>query len=250
MTAKWSRWLPRSLFSLMPYAVTLFIWKLQHTWQACARVSYSIITNTQKHQDGSVKLNYSSMMISSEVRMEWFTFLIGQDVCSLAAPWSHGLRMTHTGLSWKQEKTHVANSKQKSQTKESSGCCSAWRCIQATLTNMSWPKSWSPQPKVCFMSPGAHTVGLGRQAHKKTPGHLYQSLIFIIPILSFSFSLSLLDSLIPILHPKIQICWKCTPLSMALQDVEEFVSSSEIFLKNVALHHLINNESFTVNGCH
>ncbi len=176
----------------MPYAVTLFIWKLQHTWQACARVSYSIITNTQKHQDGSLKQNYSSMMISSEVRMEWFTFLIGQDVCSLSAPWSHGLRMTHTGLSWKQEKTHVASSKQKSQTKESSGCCSAWRCIQAALTNMSWPKSRSPQPKVCFMSPGAHTVGLGRQAHKKNAWPFISKSHFLYPhslLFFFSFRL-------------------------------------------------------------
>ncbi len=39
------------------------------------------------------------------------------------------------------------------------------------------------------------------------------------------------------------ICWKLT------RPVDEFVSSS-IFLRNVALHHLLSNGSSAVNGCH
>ncbi len=38
-------------------------------------------------------------------------------------------------------------------------------------------------------------------------------------------------------------CWKLT------RPVDEFVSSS-IFLRNVALHHLLSNGSSAVNGCH
>ncbi len=35
----------------------------------------------------------------------------------------------------------------------------------------------------------------------------------------------------------------------AIQDVDEFVSSSEQIWRNVALHHLLTNESSAVNGC-
>ncbi len=36
---------------------------------------------------------------------------------------------------------------------------------------------------------------------------------------------------------------------MAIQDVDEFVSSSEQIRRNVALHHLLTNKSAAVNGC-
>ncbi len=35
----------------------------------------------------------------------------------------------------------------------------------------------------------------------------------------------------------------------AIQDVDEFVSSSEQIWRNLALHHLLSNGSSTVNGC-
>ncbi len=36
----------------------------------------------------------------------------------------------------------------------------------------------------------------------------------------------------------------------AIQDVDEFVSSSEQIWRNLALHHLLTNGSSAVNGCH
>ncbi len=41
---------------------------------------------------------------------------------------------------------------------------------------------------------------------------------------------------------------KC-PHPRAIQDVDEFVSSSEQICRNVALHHLLTNRSSAVNGC-
>lgn len=42
--------------------------ELQHTWQTRARASYSIITQAwEQHRDCSLKHNYGSMMITSEV---------------------------------------------------------------------------------------------------------------------------------------------------------------------------------------
>ncbi len=35
----------------------------------------------------------------------------------------------------------------------------------------------------------------------------------------------------------------------AIQDVDEFVSSSEEIWRNVAVHHLLTNGSYEVNGC-
>ncbi len=35
----------------------------------------------------------------------------------------------------------------------------------------------------------------------------------------------------------------------AIQDVDEFVSSSEQIWRNLALHHLLTNGSSAVNGC-
>ncbi len=35
----------------------------------------------------------------------------------------------------------------------------------------------------------------------------------------------------------------------AIQDVDEFVSSSELIWRKVALHNLFNNGSSAVNGC-
>ncbi len=34
-----------------------------------------------------------------------------------------------------------------------------------------------------------------------------------------------------------------------MQDVDEFVSSSEQILRNLALHYLLTSESSAVNGC-
>ncbi len=51
-----------------------------------------------------------------------------------------------------------------------------------------------------------------------------------------------------IVHSKIKICWKCTH-PQAIQDVDEFVSSSEQIWRNLALHHLLSNGSSAVNGC-
>ncbi len=47
--------------------------------------------------------------------------------------------------------------------------------------------------------------------------------------------------------PKIKLCWQFT---QAIQDVDEFVSSSEQIWRNVALYNLLTNGSFAVNGCH
>ncbi len=44
------------------------------------------------------------------------------------------------------------------------------------------------------------------------------------------------------------ICIKLHTLK-AIQHVNEFVSSSEHIRINLALHHLLNNESSVVNGC-
>ncbi len=46
-----------------------------------------------------------------------------------------------------------------------------------------------------------------------------------------------------------KICWKVTH-TQAIQDVDEFVSLSELIWRNVALHHLLTNGSSAVNGCH
>ncbi len=51
-----------------------------------------------------------------------------------------------------------------------------------------------------------------------------------------------------IIHLKMKICWKCTR-PQAIPDVDEFVSSSEKFWRNLALHHLLTNGSSAVNGC-
>ncbi len=45
-----------------------------------------------------------------------------------------------------------------------------------------------------------------------------------------------------------KICWKCVH-PQAIQDVDEFVSSSEQIWRNLALHHLLTNGSIAVNGC-
>ncbi len=45
-----------------------------------------------------------------------------------------------------------------------------------------------------------------------------------------------------------KICWKCLH-SQAIQDVDEFLSSSEQIWRNLALHHLLTNGSSAVNGC-
>ncbi len=37
--------------------------------------------------------------------------------------------------------------------------------------------------------------------------------------------------------------------SQANQDIDEFVSSSKQIWRNLALHHLLTNESSAVNGC-
>ncbi len=51
-----------------------------------------------------------------------------------------------------------------------------------------------------------------------------------------------------IVHTEFKIGWKCT-LPQAIQEVDEFVSSSEQIWKNIALHHLLTNGSSAVNGC-
>ncbi len=43
------------------------------------------------------------------------------------------------------------------------------------------------------------------------------------------------------------ICWKCTH-PQAIQDENEFVSSSERIWRNLALHKLLTNGSSAVNG--
>ncbi len=45
-----------------------------------------------------------------------------------------------------------------------------------------------------------------------------------------------------------EICLKSTH-SQAIQDVDEFISSSEQIWKNLALYHLLTNGSSAVNGC-
>ncbi len=50
-------------------------------------------------------------------------------------------------------------------------------------------------------------------------------------------------------HPKIKRFRKCT-YSPAIQDVDEFVSSSEQIWRNLALHYLLTYGSSAVNGCH
>ncbi len=49
-------------------------------------------------------------------------------------------------------------------------------------------------------------------------------------------------------YPKMKICWKCTR-TQVIQDVDEFVSSSEQIWRNVALHHLLTDGPSAVNGC-
>ncbi len=44
------------------------------------------------------------------------------------------------------------------------------------------------------------------------------------------------------------ICWTFTQ-PKAIQDVNEFVSSSELIWRNVASHHLLTDGSSAVNGC-
>ncbi len=51
----------------------------------------------------------------------------------------------------------------------------------------------------------------------------------------------------PIVHSKI-IFAQCAH-TQAIQDVDEFVSSSEQILRNVALHQCLSNGSSAVNGC-
>ncbi len=48
--------------------------------------------------------------------------------------------------------------------------------------------------------------------------------------------------------PKKIMFWKCTH-PWANQDVNEFVCSSEQIWRNLAVHHLLSNESSAVNGC-
>ncbi len=43
-----------------------------------------------------------------------------------------------------------------------------------------------------------------------------------------------------------KFCWKYT---LRIQDTDYFVSSSEQILRNVTLHHLLNNGSSAANGC-
>ncbi len=45
-----------------------------------------------------------------------------------------------------------------------------------------------------------------------------------------------------------KVCWTFTH-PQAIQNVEDFVSSSEQIWRNVALHHLLTNGSSAVNGC-
>ncbi len=46
-----------------------------------------------------------------------------------------------------------------------------------------------------------------------------------------------------------QKCFNCHLLPLAIQDVVELVFSLEQIWRNVALHYLLNNGSFSVNGC-
>ncbi len=45
-----------------------------------------------------------------------------------------------------------------------------------------------------------------------------------------------------------KICWKCIH-PQAIKDVEEFASSLEQIWSKLAVHHLLTNGSFEVNGC-
>ncbi len=49
-----------------------------------------------------------------------------------------------------------------------------------------------------------------------------------------------------LVNPKMNICWI---YSHSIQNVDEFVSSWEQILRNVALHHLLTDGSSAVNGC-
>ncbi len=49
-------------------------------------------------------------------------------------------------------------------------------------------------------------------------------------------------------NQKMKICWKLTH-PQAIQDVDEFVSSSEQIWRNLTLHHLLTSGSSAVNGC-
>ncbi len=60
------------------------------------------------------------------------------------------------------------------------------------------------------------------------------------------FSECLLKLLLNGSSPKAQICLE---LTLAIRDVDEFVSSSEQIWRNVALHHLLSSGSSAVNGC-
>ncbi len=51
-----------------------------------------------------------------------------------------------------------------------------------------------------------------------------------------------------VVHLKMKVCWKCTH-PQVIQDVDEFVSSSEQIWRNEAWHHLLSNGSSAVNGC-
>ncbi len=55
-------------------------------------------------------------------------------------------------------------------------------------------------------------------------------------------------SLKEMVHPEMKTSWKCTR-PKAIQDVDEFVSSSEQIWRNVALHHLLTSGASAVNGC-
>ncbi len=51
-----------------------------------------------------------------------------------------------------------------------------------------------------------------------------------------------------IVHPKMKICWKFTH-PQAIQDVDEFVFSSEQIWRNLELDHLLISRSTAMNGC-
>ncbi len=52
-----------------------------------------------------------------------------------------------------------------------------------------------------------------------------------------------------IIQPKMKICLTFTQ-PQDIKDVGEFVSSSAQIWRNLASHHLTNNGSSAVNGCH
>ncbi len=52
-----------------------------------------------------------------------------------------------------------------------------------------------------------------------------------------------------IVELKMNIYWKFSHSPQAIQDVDEFVSSSEQIWRNLAVHHLLTNGSSAVNGC-